>query len=1676
MKSRILSHRIFLGAIFCLFLCLYPSGRLGADGFQLPSHNAGTWGNSPAGLIAEIEKVLQDSGFIEAVTLAGQIASDVGQGKVPTIDDLAGVIEGDIQNRVDEAVAQASQATGLLDKLDVEQLGQLFTTLLNEVTKDEEFAFTIPGGRVVFRRDLPDLSLCATIAGPGGARVTLGMSNGAQLCGNPAERFVNPTRQATLFVDLALGYSNIQARRSLLDLVPVTPAGSSVSIQGTTYFKIHDDWVQLRFAGNDPQSLSLKLNFVVGVRGGVSAKIQAELEGQFMMELEVKPHQVATMLADINGILIEELGSNIPSSVEAAPATVAAAMKKVFDHLKGLKDSGEEFGEFAISMAVDGGLGVGIWDTGINVVSVGAQLKIGVPLEAVFGLQASLLEAQIIAGFETATQVGSLMEAMSEGRLDSSEMDRQLGLIGLTARDFALRTFAAYPEFLQQIELEYESGIYGLGDIGQAASETIPVLVMTVEIPIGQMLADIFNGGLERFVDGVAESVKAVAMLAESIITTGLEAAESVSLGQMIQAGGLISPPSQVPDFIQRPRGNPPVPPTIAEWEEMATDLLDEVVVSFRIGAIGIEGASMGGIVRLFGGAAEVTHSIFHGALKSAVAFNEKPLLDALRAAPAQLEAEALDLLIFNLQRIGVFYDNSIGLSGTVGAEAALGLGASIALDARLKASLLLLALNHPGYNDDDGTLLVGIDIPVQFSGAAGVSLGEGVEFSAEGGFTAGMSLLGATLKAWGRDLPLPAGLNIAGFEVIDFEGTRLQNGLTTGSGWIVLPHGGLVRADRFTLSADNKILDGVWSGVLELGPLGEISIVSGNITDNGLTGSFRLDIGPDNFLSSDFILKSNGLLFGEAAGNLNVAGLNLANVQLSLAGNGAFVGSASTRILGSEFASTNISLLPAGQLGGSFSGSLNVGNQVFSLSKLEIRGDSLVGSTTMDIAGQKAVELLLNINESGIFGSFVNDLNLIGAGSSKAWAQIADPIEIFGELDGDFLTFLENLFRDQLLAGVSDVRQSLEREQANLDGYRNQVSQIDNDMALLRVQILNEQETAREAAEIAVREADLLVTSANAELDKAIEDVRKISGSLAGELDKAEAAFQLADSALSKAQADVNNITGEINRLDAWYNSQNVFGKAFFAGWYGGQRLFWVTAQATANGVLNEARNIRNAAQATLQEIQRSLSEANELIALRNLKNDALADARAKADEARANLENIAATIVDPTLDIRYIAMSLSRDAVLQLIAGAEKIVEGLIASLNAANGLINFINLNGEAALVKVDKAFYRSTLANVNNGLVEIIVDAVVLGEPQQLAFQFNLGNGQSTVDIASATRLIAPDLYPETSWTVAPWTDDASSGISANRTLWAYQFNSAGTAMVQSVPVVGLPGVNPSVSGHFSMQDFGFTFSGDQNLLTAGSGGSPALASNFIYGAFNGVITFEGLTPGDTYRATFLSVGFDEPPYPRSVTFGSPIGNRTIEQNRYGNNHGIRIEHTFTASANTHTVTLNPTADGTFHLYAMALSTDGEIPMTYADWQLTEFGADSYNPRIAGGSARPMGDNFSNFLRYALRASADDGNPPRFTLPTEISLPSSIEARQFTFPYQSRASDVIYRIRQSGDLVTWTDVFQLNTATGTITQLPGVNGQADPNSQTVTVNITDLSLFTPPSFWTLTVQKP
>lgn len=1756
-------------------LCILP-GRAPANGFPLALNNANTWGQQPFDLIATVETALNDSGIIEAAELAEDIAADIAAGKVPAVEDLADVVEGDIKNRVDMAIHQATLATDLLASIDLDDLKQLYNTL--QGTIGEEVAFSIPNGRAVFRPGNndptgPGPSLCVVVAHAGGVRVTMGMSGGGQLCRNPHPRFANPTKDPVVFVDLAAGYSHLQVRKELFPAVPVVGASSPLpTIEATTYFQLNGQWLELRLAGADPASLTVTMEFVLGVNAGISYLGEGEIEGQIKLGVAVKPAVVDQMLREITQIIVARVGSTPPSELSLSPAIATPIIKEILDYLKAAKDTGKEIGEVSLAAVVDGGVGVGIWDTGIKGVSVAGSLEISVPIEAMVSLSATSLELLIDSMTENSEQMGILLEAVATGKLTDAVLQAELARLQTNTTELANGLLTASVAFIQDIDLTLEMTLNALGEKGGVADETIPLLVMTADIPVGKILVKGVQG-IPEFVNGITETAQAVAWAAKAVIGS----TNGRSLGTILDPASLVTttPP-------------PPAPPTAEEWESMAAELLDDVTLSINIaGIIKVSDISLGNYVRLAAGAGTVTTSILAGLVESGLTLNDKPLLDALRAAPGLVADEALQLLIFNLQTISISTAPKIGANGTLGAEVSGNVGASIGFEARVKASLLLLLLDNVNYNETHETLLAGIDIPVSVSASAGVSIGEGVEFNAEGGFTVAGSLASLTLKHWEEELPSPAGLEVAGFEVIDFVGVSRQDGTIEGSGWLVLPQGGLVRADSFALDAGGNVVSGTWSGVLELGPFGEIDLLggSGQITNDGLTGRFAYAISPPFGLGSlqvDFRLRSNGLLFGNASGSLDFGGIvtsntsltlletgffsgstqfqlggatyngNLtilvagmpftelkgtaviggvsADLELVLSGSGAngsvtvdilgkpvefFVftdedgylngsttanlqapwgdslfteftldrtgvhGSGMIRILGSEFHATNLRVQPNGRLTGTFSGSLSAGGIVLPVSSLEIADDRLQGLTTIDIAGHTAVELMLSVDQLGVTGRFVNDLELFGAGKSEAWLRITDrvnnPIEVYGFLDLALINQLDTLLTDALLAGISDTRKVLSEAAGKLAELEGSLAQFDAGLVALEEELRVEMKAAKADAEALVAQLQQGVTDANNDLNDAVNALIGISGGLADELRRKEEAFRVAATALDLQRAEVEKTTREIARVDAWYNGLDLGGKIFWALGYGISRQVLLDYRAVVQISVDAAQLTYNGAWAALQAIQNELSNATALIAIRDEKDALLQQAQAAFNDAQAALETIVDYIANPKLHPRYLAALAGREAIVLFINGVEDLIAVADTVLGGVAGFIQFIDANGPEPVVTIHSVLFRSTLEQLNGGVAEITVDATVWQSRRSFTIPFNFKTGDNLANMTAAMSLLPADLQPNLAWRTFPWTDDASAGLSADRTLWAYHFNSNGTTSVTDVPVVGLPGVLPAVGGRFSIQGMNAPFPGDQNELTAGDGGSAAVASNFIYNGNPGSVTFEGLIPGTTYVASFFSVGFDLNAT-RLNTFSSSAGSLSIDQNTYGNNKGIRIDHTFTATAATHTVTIQPAATSTFHLYALALSVQGTAELTFDSWNAGALGTGTLDPGTGGKLADADGDGISNLMEYALRTDPLSPNPPAFVLPTPINPADPADGMQISFPYQPGARDLIYRLQHSANLGSWTDAYQLNLATGVSTNLPGVNVSADSSARTIGATISNPALLGTSGFWRLVAETP
>lgn len=189
-----------------------------------------------------------------------------------------------------------------------------------------------------------------------------------------------------------------------------------------------------------------------------------------------------------------------------------------------------------------------------------------------------------------------------------------------------------------------------------------------------------------------------------------------------------------------------------------------------------------------------------------------------------------------------------------------------------------------------------------------------------------------------------------------------------------------------------------------------------------------------------------------------------------------------------------------------------------------------------------------------------------------------------------------------------------------------------------------------------------------------------------------------------------------------------------------------------------------------------------------------------------------------------------------------------------------------------------------------------------------------------------RVVAKEV-PGSAWTVSRWVDDASTSISTAFTQWAYNFRSSDPGLellINGVPLGWAPGGEPEVVGRFAITGADIGPTSDSNQINALPGsGSPSIASSFIYGGDPTTITLEGLTTWQGYRVSIFGVGFSDGS-PRVQVFSSGSDERVIDEEAFGENNGMRIDHTFVADGTERTITITPAVAGsTFHLYGLAL---------------------------------------------------------------------------------------------------------------------------------------------------------
>jgi Cadherin-like domain len=248
----------------------------------------------------------------------------------------------------------------------------------------------------------------------------------------------------------------------------------------------------------------------------------------------------------------------------------------------------------------------------------------------------------------------------------------------------------------------------------------------------------------------------------------------------------------------------------------------------------------------------------------------------------------------------------------------------------------------------------------------------------------------------------------------------------------------------------------------------------------------------------------------------------------------------------------------------------------------------------------------------------------------------------------------------------------------------------------------------------------------------------------------------------------------------------------------------------------------------------------------------------------------------------------------------------------------------------------------------------------------------------------------------SWSFAPWTGDADSGVDPQY-VYTHAHHLTFGASWQSININGVNfnlGDTPG-SNRFTLTNLNANFiNRTPNNVT---GESAKLAKDFRYDGPNTSVTLQNLKPSTQYVFTLYGLGFDATAY-RSATFASSVPGSdklSVNLNHYGQGNGLRVIHTYTTDASATPVTISyPThGSGTFHTGGFsnreAVASTPPVAWTAHQWSDDSTSGVSpnhpYTHALKFGSAANLNVNGINFTGIA-------GGNPTGTNYTSAGMPN------------------------------------------------------------------------------------
>ncbi|MGA1874936.1 MAG: HYR domain-containing protein [bacterium] len=804
------------------------------------------------------------------------------------------------------------------------------------------------------------------------------------------------------------------------------------------------------------------------------------------------------------------------------------------------------------------------------------------------------------------------------------------------------------------MELGFEASLLGKNDPGTGKRESnIPVLAYKLKIPVGELSDTLQND--------------------PNVITRFIEA------GSTLMFVGY-------------------APEEDIEWSNLSLGMVDGVEFSLlsmspiTLVQVGLSDVSLLSILEMLEQHHDYVVPILDGVIQGGITGSINPLRTAVENAINGLGDHASQVFVKLLNSITLACAAGFGANAELGAEGVLKLGGGAKLESSTKGSLLLLLLNSAYYSEENNTILSKTAFPVNVDLTVGASIGEGVELEIGGGGTVTQNLFELTFTHWDNPLPAPSGMTVAGFEVLEFNGVVNEDESFSGTGFLVLPMGGMVEA-YFEVDANGSVITGTWWGGFDLGPLGRITLAQGALTNSGIEGIVNL-----GFLYASYTLTSSGMVYGFITGNLNIAGQQLLSYYFNLESNGFFTGNGNTQlgglateldlslteqgftgsgtvnILGSTLQATDIFISPQGAISGTFTGELIAAGHTLSEVSLEIvdGGLGLVGTARMDLFGISGAELNLTIRNGVVKATYQSQFVLFGT-------------------------------------SISHVTLTLTRDNIMVDAY-----------------IADDQ----------------LIAFAGQVTDSIYQSAKAAQADLAA----ANQALSLAKSELAKAQTELNNINTAIADLDSWY-----YGLAWWeqiGAWAGYQtaRAALVVSRDIASAAVWVAQQAVQAAQEVLNQIIIPLKKAIDDLKLQQNAQKAIRDAAAQAyNEAKT-------AMLYPDTDPRIIALIGLQEAARAGLHIALEALHFLEQSLGTVAQIASYVDQYGLNYLFKINSAHFQSNLDSLGPGsYVQLTADIVFMGEADQVTFNFSFSDPFGSFQAMSAT--LRPE-HPDPSVDSAP----------------------------------------------------------------------------------------------------------------------------------------------------------------------------------------------------------------------------------------------------------------------------------------------------------------------------------